>query len=347
MRIWKELYKVIDSADVIIQVLDARDPMGTRSRRIEEELKTSERRHKHLVFILNKCDLVPTWVTRKYVKLLSQDYPTIAFHASITNSFGKGALIQLLRQFGVLHKDKKQISVGVVGYPNVGKSSIINTLRAKVVCPAAPIPGETKVWRYITLFKRIFLIDCPGVVYETNSEVDCVLKGVVRVDNLDSPMDFVPAILERVKHEYIIKTYGITDWKNDEDFLEKFAKKNGKLLQAGEPDIHNAAKMILQDWQRGKIPYFVPPGATIPMGNAKKSKTPKAVLQTVEQLFNKINVKTQFLSEDAKDPEDQVTTPLPITPTTKEIEVNEETKKEIGRAVQQECRDRSRMPSSA
>jgi nuclear GTP-binding protein len=71
--------------------------------------------------------------------------PTIAFHASINNSFGKGSLIQLLRQFSVLHSDKKQISVGLIGYPNVGKSSIINTLKKKKVCTVAPIPGETKV----------------------------------------------------------------------------------------------------------------------------------------------------------------------------------------------------------
>ena len=88
----------------------------------------------------------------------------MAFHASITNSFGKGSLIQLLRQFSQLHTDRKQISVGFIGYPNTGKSSIINTLRKKKVCQVAPIPGETKVWQYITLMKRIFLIDCPGIV---------------------------------------------------------------------------------------------------------------------------------------------------------------------------------------
>ena len=120
-RLWSELYKVLDSSDVVVQVLDVRDPMGTRSRRIEDELRKSDRRHKHLVLVLNKVDLVPTWVTKRWVKVLSAEYPTLAFHASITNPFGKGALIQLLRQFGVLHADKKQISVGFVGYPNVGQ----------------------------------------------------------------------------------------------------------------------------------------------------------------------------------------------------------------------------------
>jgi nuclear GTP-binding protein len=89
--------------------------------------------------------------------------PAVAFHASINNSFGKGSLIALLRQFSSLHNDRKQISVGMVGYPNVGKSSIINTLRKKKVCVVAPIAGETKVWQYITLMKRIYMIDCPGV----------------------------------------------------------------------------------------------------------------------------------------------------------------------------------------
>ncbi|CAH3174806.1 unnamed protein product, partial [Porites evermanni] len=61
-RIWNELYKVVDSSDVVIQVLDARDPMGTRSSHIESFMK-KEKQHKHLIFVLNKCDLVPTWVT--------------------------------------------------------------------------------------------------------------------------------------------------------------------------------------------------------------------------------------------------------------------------------------------
>ena len=60
-RIWNELYKVIDSSDVVIHVLDARDPLGTRCRSVEKYLKV-EAPHKHLIFVLNKCDLVPTSV---------------------------------------------------------------------------------------------------------------------------------------------------------------------------------------------------------------------------------------------------------------------------------------------
>ncbi|XP_026857345.2 nucleolar GTP-binding protein 2 isoform X1 [Electrophorus electricus] len=260
-RIWGELYKVIDSSDVIIQVLDARDPLGTRAQNIETYLK-KEKPWKHLIFVLNKCDLVPTWVTKRWVAVLSQEYPALAFHASLTNSFGKGSLIQLLRQFGKLHTDKKQISVGFIGYPNVGKSSVINTLRAKKVCRVAPLAGETKVWQYITLMRRIFLIDCPGVVYPSeDSETDIVLKGVVQVEKIRNPEDHIGAVLERAKAEYIQKTYHVPSWNSAEDFLEKLAFRTGKLLKGGEPDLSTVSKMVLNDWQRGRIPFFVkPPG---------------------------------------------------------------------------------------
>ncbi|XP_033836774.1 nucleolar GTP-binding protein 2 [Periophthalmus magnuspinnatus] len=333
-RIWGELYKVVDSSDVIIQVLDARDPMGTRSKSIETYLK-KEKPWKHLIFVLNKCDLIPTWVTKRWVAVLSQEYPTLAFHASLTNSFGKGSLIQLLRQFGKLHTDKKQISVGFIGYPNVGKSSVINTLRSKKVCNVAPLAGETKVWQYITLMRRIFLIDCPGVVYPSeDSETDIVLKGVVQVEKIKNPEEHIGAVLERAKPEYIQKTYRIPTWNSAEDFLEKLAQRTGKLLKGGEPDLSTVSKMVLNDWQRGRIPFFVkPPGpegdeedkTPLPIegppdtmtsvqeeqldnGEAipdeldklkqKKKEEVQKMLANVRQNFGKINVAPEFNEED-------------------------------------------------
>ncbi|KAF3764357.1 hypothetical protein M406DRAFT_62438 [Cryphonectria parasitica EP155] len=260
-RIWNELYKVIDSSDVILHVLDARDPLGTRCRSVEKYLK-EEAPHKHLVFILNKCDLVPAKVAAQWVKYLQKDYPTAAFRASINNPFGKGSLINLLRQFSKLHADRKQVSVGLIGYPNTGKSSIINTLRGKKVATTAPIPGETKVWQYVTLMKRIYLIDCPGIVPQNHHDApkELLLRGVVRVENVEHPEQYIPAVLNRVKKHHMARTYNISDWNDDHIlFLETLARKGGRLLKGGEPDVDGVAKMVLNDFMRGKIPWFIPP----------------------------------------------------------------------------------------
>ena len=264
-RIWGEFYKVVDCSDVVLHIIDARNVPGTRCTMIEKHIAKNAP-HKHLVFVLNKIDLVPNWVAKRWIGELAQVRPTIAFHASMTHAFGKGALISLLRQFGKLQSDKKQISVGVIGYPNVGKSSVINTLISKKSCKVAPVPGETKIWQYITLFRNIYLIDCPGVVVDTagDSETDSVLKGVVRAERLESPEEFIDAIQEAVKREHIAALYGLPKsgedtWKTTEELLEKIALKCGRLLKGGESCLRSAAIMLINDFQRGRLPHYVAP----------------------------------------------------------------------------------------
>ncbi|KAK0233899.1 NUC091 domain-containing protein [Armillaria fumosa] len=318
-RIYGELYKVIDSSDVILHILDARDPMGTLCESVLEFIK-KEKAHKQVVLIINKCDLVPNWVTARYIQHLTPRYPTIAFHASPNHSFGKGSLIQLLRQFSQLHSDKKQISVGFVGYPNVGKSSVINTLKSGKVCKVAPVPGETKVWQYITLTRRIYLIDCPGIVPTSahDSQTSTVLKGVVRVEALATPSEHIPALMERVKPLYLSRTYGVP-LPNEEDptqcwepevFLDKLARMKGRLLKQGEPDMDSVAKIVLSDWVRGRIPFFVPPperSEELNKAEAKKRKGKGKAVEAedsavpgVKQNLGSIMQKNTFLAEDVR-----------------------------------------------
>ncbi|KAL6950181.1 GTPase required for pre-60S ribosomal subunit nuclear export and maturation [Hanseniaspora vineae] len=316
-RIWNELYKVIDSSDVVIHVLDARDPLGTKCKSVEEYM-TKETPHKHLIYVLNKCDLVPTWVAAAWVKHLSKERPTLAFHASITNSFGKGSLIQLLRQFSQLHKDRHQISVGFIGYPNTGKSSIINTLRKKKVCQVAPIPGETKVWQYITLMKNIFLIDCPGIVPPStkDTEQDILLRGVVRVEHVTHPEQYIPAVLERCQKKYLERTYEISGWENATEFIEKLARKGGRLLKGGEPDESGVSKQILNDFNRGKIPWFVPPPERDEneQGSTKRESSKKRKLQE-DDLEPKVAPQDETAGEKSTD------TPASEEPAPKQIKI--------------------------
>ncbi|KAH0719397.1 hypothetical protein KY285_015428 [Solanum tuberosum] len=220
-RIWSELYKVIDSSDVVVQVLDARDPCGTRCYHLEKHLKENCK-HKHMVLLLNK-----------------------------------GSLLSVLRQFSRLKSDKQAISVGFIGYPNVGKSSVINTLRTKNVCKVAPIPGETKVWQawYVssTLLCQACACDLSKSTIKEGEEFwapellsklakSCAIVifrvGYVRVTNLPDASEHISEVLNRVD-EY--------------DFLQQLYKSTGKLLKGGEPDYKTAAKMVLHDT------FFVPP----------------------------------------------------------------------------------------
>lgn len=111
--------------------------------------------------------------------------------------------------------------------------------------------------------KRIYLIDCPGVVPPSNgdSEEDILLRGVVRVENVENPAQYVQAVLRRAQTRHIERTYEIkhSDYEGDAtEFLSILARKGGRLLRGGEPDVDGVAKMVLNDFLRGKIPWFSP-----------------------------------------------------------------------------------------
>lgn len=109
--------------------------------------------------------------------------------------------------------------------------------------------------------KRIYLIDCPGVVppNANDSEQDILLRGVVRVENVENPHVYIPAVLKKTKPQHIERTYDVRGFNNATEFLELLARKAGRLLKGGEADVDGVAKMVLNDFLRGKIPWFTPP----------------------------------------------------------------------------------------
>ena len=133
------------------------------------------------------------------------------------------------------------------------------------MCTVAPIPGETKVWQYITLMKRIYLIDCPGVVppNQNASPEEILLRGVVRVENVENPEQYIPAVLKKTKPQHIERTYDVKGFETPTEFLELLARKGGRLLRGGEADVDGVAKMVLNDFLRGKIPWFTPPPESV------------------------------------------------------------------------------------
>ena len=164
---------MVEASDVLLEVLDARDPMGYRVKGLEQSLLEMG---KKVVIVLNKADLVPKSVVEGWIKVIQREYPCLAFKAQ-GSSYAKNIdnetmlasgedVIQLLKNYSRSKDIKTTITVGVIGYPNVGKSSLINALKRSKVCKVGATPGVTTTGQEVHLDKNIRLIDCPGVVFD-------------------------------------------------------------------------------------------------------------------------------------------------------------------------------------
>lgn len=109
--------------------------------------------------------------------------------------------------------------------------------------------------------KRIYLIDCPGIVPPNNNDSpeDILLRGVVRVEAVENPEQYIAAVLNKAKPQHIERTYDVRGFETPLEFLELLARKGGRLLKGGEADVDGVAKMVLNDFLRGKIPWYTPP----------------------------------------------------------------------------------------
>lgn len=164
--------------------------------------------------------------------------------------------------------------------------------------------------------RRIYLIDCPGIVPTSahDSQTATVLKGVLRVEALSTPSDHITELLARIKPLYLARTYGLTipeagSWVAD-DFLDTLARAKGRLLKGGEPDIEGAAKIVLGDWVRGRIPYFVAPPERPAEVNERETKERARLTKSkgveekrvpgVKQNLGSIMQKNTFVEEDVR-----------------------------------------------
>ncbi|KAI0067448.1 P-loop containing nucleoside triphosphate hydrolase protein [Artomyces pyxidatus] len=267
----RTLHKVVDEADVVVLVLDARDPEGCRSRLVEEEVRRREAEGKKLVFVLNKIDLVPRANVQAWLKHLRHTTPTLPFRSASAHqranlsSSTAPALLRLLKAYKP--SAAQSVTVGVVGFPNVGKSSLINTLKRAKVCPVASQPGHTKDLQAVQLERGLRIVDSPGVIFDdadspTASSV--LLRNVVKVEDIDDPITVVEQILARTEVEKLMKIYNLPIFTSTLEFLTMLSLSTGRLLKGGTPDIIAAARQVLSDWNHQKIPFYSHPPTVHP-----------------------------------------------------------------------------------
>ena len=282
---FKDLLKVVESADIILEVLDARDPLGYKSQELENKVLSYG--SKKLILVLNKIDLVPGDIIQAWHSHLSHSFPCVLFRSNIqeqqshlssakffkssaNNHFGREmletnktlgteALMNLIKNYMRSGDIKKAVTVGVVGYPNVGKSSVINSLRRARAVGVSSTPGFTKCIQEVEIESNIKILDSPGIVFDKNADPDMVLRNVLKIDNIDDFIGPVGRILQKVPSIKIREIYGIEEFTDAISCLGNLARKRGKLKKGGVTDIEAAGKIILHDWVTGKIPYYTPP----------------------------------------------------------------------------------------
>ena len=275
-RFWKEFQKVVKVSDVLLEVLDARDPLGCRLREVERVIDSQYAGKKKFILVLNKVDLVPKEAIEKWIEYFRvEGLPVVAFSASGGGkASGQDAgtshqdpthrcvhhMFEVLRRFQrTEHGGRKRITVGIVGFPNVGKSSVINALKRERVVHVGNTPGVTTSAQEISLQGHVKIVDCPGVVMSDGSEAEIVLRNAMKIEHITDPIRPVELIVERCGVDMLSAIYDIKRYNGFEQFMTLLAERKGKLLKGGKPNIEDVCRVVLKDWNDGRIHFYTTP----------------------------------------------------------------------------------------
>ncbi|KAH8150138.1 uncharacterized protein LAJ45_05824 [Morchella importuna] len=322
----KMFKQVVDAADVVLYVLDARDPEGTRSREVERAVMAADGGEKRLILILNKIDLIPPSVLKGWLTYLRRYFPTLPLRASnsaanahtfdhkaLTVAGTSAALLKALKTFAHSKQLKRSVSVGVIGYPNVGKSSVINALCGRLggsqaSCPTGAEAGVTTSLREIKLDKKLKIIDSPGIVFpgstESSSQDDqarLILLNAIPPKQIADPVPAIALLIRRLSTSEalfakLLALYDLPPLINTSakdvvnDFLVQVARKRGRLGKRGIPNIDAAAKTVIMDWRDGRIQGWIDPPA---LANTIAAVAAAAAQGGVKQAYEEVGESDQ------------------------------------------------------
>lgn len=307
VEVWRQLWRVVERSDLIVQIVDARNPLLFRSPDLENYVTELNPLKKNLLLV-NKADLLTpsqrkAWANYFIAKGINYSFFS-AYEANqllekqengeeipeeeeesqeVTDEDIRILKIEELEELFLKESPEPLtippngsgpiLQIGLVGYPNVGKSSTINALIGSKKVSVSSTPGKTKHFQTIHLSDQVLLCDCPGLVFPnfafTNGELVC--SGILPIDQLREVTGPTQLVAQRIPKYFLEAVYGIAiPIKSKEDggsgvptsqeLLTAYARARGYMTQGfGSADEPRAARYILKDYVNGKLLYVHPP----------------------------------------------------------------------------------------
>ncbi len=247
---WRVIKEIVERSTIIIEVLDARMPKISRNEEIEKIIKEY---NKELIFLLNKADLVTQKDAYKKQNKLKKIAPTFI----VSGKTRKG--IKELREYlTIKSKQLPDTRIGFLGYPNTGKSSIINAIAYKRKAKVSAQAGTTHGAQWINAGKNLSVIDSPGVIpVKKNDEIRLALIGSRNPEKLREKELVAYKILSLFEDKEQLEVLYKIEIKSEdpEEILEQIGRKKGFIKKGNQIDEVRTSEQIIRDWQKGNLNF--------------------------------------------------------------------------------------------
>lgn len=230
--------KVLREADILLLVVDARRVEESINRELEKKI---ERLDKKFLYVVNKVDLI-TEAEQKKIKLRPSIQISALKHLST---------VRLLKKIMAI-AGGKPVTVGVIGFPNTGKSTIINSLKGRHSAPTSSRAGFTRSLQKVRISNKLTLIDTPGVFSYKQKNINHIVIGSIDTNKLKDPEGAAIELIDTLNGK-IERYYDVKKHEDPSDTLEEIAIKNNILKKGGIPDVARMGKQIIVLWQKGTI----------------------------------------------------------------------------------------------